>query len=150
MPLALTHSPADILRRLIVEMGLGGDPDVLPLPAWPAYVAGEPNVPDACLTLYDTTPVRDGRTLPDGETLSHYGVQIRIRSVDHPAGWAKASTIRKALDEDLDGAVLTIAGKMYVVYCVAATQILALGKDQPNSKRNLFTLNLTVALRRLS
>lgn len=142
----LTHSPADVLRHLLVELGQG----VLPSVGgdWPIYVGAEPNTPDSVVTLYDTAGRDDGRVMSDGERQEHHGVQIRLRDPDHQSGYLKARAVALALDQDIAQSEQTIAGTTYTVHAVSrTTDVISLGKEVPKSKRNLFTINVVVALR---
>jgi hypothetical protein len=142
----LTHSPADIIRWLLVSLGLGSDPDEGA--PWPVYAAGEPNAPDNVITVYDTAGTDDGRSMIDGEVMGHNGVQIRVRSTTHPVGYAKADAVWTALCEEVYDNTVTIDGVSYLVHSVNKIgDVLALGKEVPASKRSLFTINAVVSVR---
>lgn len=144
----LTHSPADVLRWLLVALGYGTDPD--DGSAWPAFTGGEPGSPDAVITTYDTQGTDDGRSMIDGELFGNAGVQIRVRSATHAAGWVKADAIQTALAEAVYDETVHIGAATYLVHCVSGIgDVLALGKETPTSKRSLFTLNVTVSLKQL-
>jgi hypothetical protein len=147
---ALTHSPADVLRWALVQMGAGADPTELPLGGWPVYCAGEPDAPDHCLTVYDTTPQADGRAMPTGETFQHYGIQVRVRSSTHAEGWAKADLLRRTLDEDVYDEFVRVGAHAYLVKSVSGTQLLTLGRNAPSTSRFVFTINCKVTIRPLS
>lgn len=149
MSLPLLHSPSDIIRALVIDLGLGADPDSGG--QWPVYVASEPSMPDNTITLTDTTPQYDMRAMVDGETSFHYAFQLRVRGSSHPVGQNKIDAVRVALDEQIYANALTLDTAQYVVYNFAKSGgVLYLGTDVPNSKRSLFTLNGYIALRRLA
>ena len=152
---ALAHSPADVVRNLLVDLGLGTTPS--DAGSWPVYAAQEPNTPDSVITIYDTAGRKNGRTQVDGEVQEHHGIQIRVRDANHQDGYAKARAIAVALDEQVaaQGVVVDdIVGTgqtTYVVWNVSrTTDVLSLGKETPTSKRNLFTINAVAALRQLT
>lgn len=149
---SLSHSPAEIIRDLLVTLGLGTDP--ADSGSWPIFVSREPDTPDSVITIYDTTPRLQGRSSPGGITQEHYGIQVRIRDASPRGGWVKANALVVALDqtialddvtiEDEDGTGLST----YKVYTVSRTGgILSLGKQIDSSKRNLFTINAVAAIR---
>lgn len=143
----LPHSPADVLRTLLIQLGLGGDPAALPLPPWPVYVASEPGEPDQVLTCYDTAGRDLGRLMPTGERVEMHGVQVRVRAGTHAAGWQKAQALAVALDEDVYRQTVTLAGTTYLVQEVQrAGTVLSLGRDAPASARRIFTLNCLLSL----
>jgi len=146
---SLNHSPADIMRHTLVELGLG----TLPTSRedWPISYSQEPDSPDDAITLYDTTSRIDGRSHLSGETWLHYGIQVRIRSYAVSPGRTKANAITEALDKDIQYRPITIAGTTYIVYTVTrTTDSVSLGKEVRDTKRNLFTINAVVALRQTS
>lgn len=143
----LVDSPADIVAQVLIQLSLGTDPS-LNL-AWPVYSTNQPSVPDDCLTVCDTAEVKDGRTMKDGESLVHFGFQVMVRSSDY-SGWAKAQAVRTALDSGVKDSHVTVGSSTYNVSCVAKTNLMSLGKDAPNSKRSLFTVNGTTAIQRTS
>jgi len=143
----LAHSPADIIRRVLIALGHGVDP---PGTVWPIYAGAEPDLPDNCITCYDTERRGHGRTQTDGEQQEHHGVQVRVRGATHGVGYVKARALALALDQEVYQESVTIAGTAYLVHAVSRTSgVLALGTDTPTSKRRLFTVNVLVSLRSL-
>lgn len=148
MPGAMNHSPAHVLRQLLVDLGLGGQVGG----TWPAYVSSEPDSPDSALTVYNTASRDQGTTGPDGEVQELHGVQVRVRAADDVTGWAKARSVAVSLDAVSHATVtVTRAGtttSTYLVDCVVRNgDVRSLGKDSPTSKRNLYTIDLLVAVR---
>ena len=146
---ALTHSPADILQALLVALGLGSQPPGPTDPAvtWPVFVASEPAAPDEAITTYDTEGRDFGFTMTDGERQEHHGVQVRVRASTHAVGWKKARAIAVALDESVYQETVVIEGVSYFVHDVIRTSnVIPLGKEEPTSKRTLFTINAVVTL----
>lgn len=147
MPGPLDHSPADVVRRLIVALGGG----TLPSAAgpWPVHAMSEPPSPDDAVTVYDTAGVVHSKDHPFGFVEEHHGVQVRVRSAEAPAGAAKALALAQALDAVSRRAV-AVGARTYCVHNVSRTgTVLSLGKDDPVSKRSLFTFNALVYLRML-
>src|SRR5215831_15796670 len=99
----LEHSPAEIFRQLLIDLQLGAEPDVSNGKDWPVYTGQEPDAPDECITVYDTTWRVDGRAMHNGETFWHYGVQLRARSRTQYGGWTKTRTIQETLDQKVVG-----------------------------------------------
>jgi len=142
----LEHSPARVLQQLLLDLGLGGDPEDDPVPAWPVFVSREPSSPDECLTVYDTEERRHGRTMADGAKVVHYGVQVRVRSRTYEAGRAKADAVQATLEKGVYQTNVSIEGHAYTVGNVSGAALRTLGKDVPGSKRDLFVVNGLVAL----
>ena len=147
----LNHSPADIMRYLLVNLDLGSDPDVgTNLGDWPIYVSTEPSLPDDVITVFGTTAIHQGRLQVDGEVQERDGIQIRVRSVGYPIGYAKIKAIATALDEVLYMDGVLIDSDSYAVHSwVRTSGPLELGK-QPETKRELFTLNGTIVVKQVS
>lgn len=144
------HSPAEIVQQLLIDGGLGVDPDshVDGDVDWPTYATNEPDGPDETVTVFDTQGQDMGDTQSDQEQQVHYGVQVRVRARSHEThGYRKANAIRRYLSEDVLQAVVTLDATRYLVHAVKPRgQVLALGKETPASKHSVFTANFTLSL----
>lgn len=160
MPGNLTHSPAEVIKNLLIKKGLASASAVTDWDArraysgsaWPAFADGEPDTPDRCVTVYDTAGAAHGKRMTDGESEESAGIQVRVRSDKHAAGWQKAQTIAVNLDSNVTyGDQVDIGTSVYNVYAVTRTgPVLQLGRDAPNSDRRLFTINALVRIRQVS
>lgn len=143
---ALTHSPADVIQQLLIDLEQGTA--VADAGAWPVYASRMPDTPDSCICVRDTGGTKQGRMMVDGEVQEFPGVQVMVRCASPVAGWTKARAVAVAIDEEVDLPSVTIGSSVYLVYNVSRSSgPLALGKDAPNSKRNLFSINALVTLR---
>lgn len=143
MPQTLLHSPADIVRQALIDLGA-----VTADGAWPCYATHEPDTPDDVVTVYNTQDGDDdGRSFPDGDADCHWGLQIRVRSAREDEGWAKAHALRKAvLGVHLRD--VSVADTGYVIYNFSSVrQVWALGTETPQSDRLIFVINFTAAVR---
>lgn len=144
----LEHSPADILRRVLIDLGHGADPPTAP---WPIYAAGMPDVSDNCMAIFDTEGRDGGRSQIDGERVQHRGFQVQLRAATHSDGFSKAEAVAIALDEEIYATSVTIDGVTYCVHSVTRTSgPLALGKEAPKSQRSLFTINGLMMVKNIS
>lgn len=149
----MPHSAADVIRHLMVNLSLGTLMEDNPSnpPDWTIGVSYEPDNPDNIITVYDQVGVKDGRQMFGGQSWIHYGLQVRLRSNDYPTGWKKIDSIATALDEAVDRNTVAISPNVYFVQAISRSSgPLPLGKDAPTTKRDLFTLNLTAAIRLVS
>jgi hypothetical protein len=135
---------------MIDPLALGGNPNTDPLPGWPVYVAAVPDTPDEVMTVTDTAPTNDARSMIDGTRFVHYGFQVRIRSTTPAKAALKAFAVRRAFDESVHNRLVTIDGVEYVVGSISNATVLAVGKESPTSKRSLFTINALVSLRAIA
>lgn len=143
---ALALSPADVTRWLIIQLGVGTDPS-LNL-AWPVYCDNEPDLPDNCITVYNTSGIVEGRDMNSGEAQEQPGAQFRIRATDPRTGYAKIDAIKQAIDTQVSYVTVVIGTASYLVHALSRTSgILALGKEIGASRRSVYTLNAVVALR---
>jgi hypothetical protein len=167
MPGLLLHSPAEIVRNLLVARGWaygssttdwakGPDGKTVkysssPSKAWPAFFAGEPDTPDSCITVYDTTGNRQGR-LQHGEMQENQGIQVRVRSASQGAGYVKAQQLAIHLDENvLYANEVAIGSSLYAIYSINRSgNVLDIGKEGQLSNRRVFTINATVRVRQLA
>lgn len=143
------HSPADVLRYLLVQMGHGDYPSLTGQNVtWPTFVSVEPSKPDNVVTVYNTTGTNDGRIQFTGEQSRHYGIQVRVRSATYGVGYAKAKRLAVAMAEDIYGEEVVIGASSYTVNCLAKVgDVLELGKELPDSKRNIFVINALMSVK---
>ena len=148
----MIHTPADIIRELLIDKECGSSPDDMNNHPWPIFVAREPSTPDQNITVYNTQGVNHGRVQPTGEVIQHCGFQCLIRSFDTDIGYGKAEQIRVVLNEDVNRELVLIhrlgqADQEYIVQsCSQKSQINSLGKDRTNLDCYLFTLNYTTVI----
>jgi len=146
MPGALTHSPADIVRNLLINLGLGTTPS--DSGSWPIYSDLEPGSPDSVITVYNSAAILHGRRMPDGETDEHHGVQIRVRDANPKSGYTKSRAIVRSLDVDVSLNTVTFDSSTYTIQSISrVSDVLSIGKESPTSRRNLFTINAMCSLR---
>jgi hypothetical protein len=145
----LTHTAADVIRYLLIDLSLGTLPTASS--SWPISVGSEPDRPDSSITIYNETPISQGRHQIDGEIQERPGFQVRIRAGDQNTAHAKADAIRNAIDKTIVLSQVTISSSVYLIYSISRTSgPIYLGKDVPNSERHLITINATVALKQSS
>ena len=146
---SLDHSPADVVRQLLIDLGLGTNPD--DSGAWPIYCSQTPSTPDSAITVYDTEGRQGGRVMTDGERQEHSGIQIAIRDANHVNGFAKSKLLAIALDKTVSQNSVVISEATYLVHSISRTgDVIVAGKNVPTDKRNLFTINAVVSLRQSS
>ncbi len=151
MPRTLDDSPAKIVRKLLLDMDEGVDPEFTTGKytgdPWPAFYGAEPPIPDNVLVVNDTTGHRDGVTF-DGEIQEHFGFQIMVRSIDHDTGWAKAHALRAALSETVLQVTVLVGSNVYLIPAIVNMgQVMNMGKESQTSKRSLFTVNAELSVR---
>ena len=152
---ALSHSAADVIRHLLIDLGLG----TLPTDAgsWPIYATITPETPDSAITITDTESLYEGRDHTSGEVQEHHGIQIAVRDANHVDGYVKMDAIKIAIDQTVRNDSVPVpdasgtGSTTYVVHCISRKSgILVAGKGATGSKRHLFTINAVAALRQTS
>jgi hypothetical protein len=148
----LDHAPSKVVQKLLIALGVGATPATDPTSVnWPIYYSQEPDQPDNCITIYDTSGIQHGRVMPTQEMIEHHGIQVRIRSQSKDAGHLKAQAVVVAMDQLSFMRGVTIDTSHYTVQTIVRKgSILSLGKESPNSNRLLFTVNAVVAIRQES
>lgn len=145
---SLTHSQAEVVQYLLADLGHGILPSDLP-GSWPIYALKEVDTPDDLITVYDTVGRNQGKTQFDGEVQEMHGVQIRIRAALNYLGRRKAREIQVGLDP-VRLKNVTVESSVYLVHSLSRSgDVNSLG-NEPNTKRELFTVNFLVALRQVS
>jgi len=142
----LTHSPSAIIQQLLIDLGYATSP--ADSDSWPAYISNEPDSPDNVISVFDNQGTSDGRLQTSGEQQEHHGFQVRIRSQTHPTGYTKARAIAVALDEEVGYTGVTVDSTGYTIYAISRkSEVLAIGKQHPESDLDVFTVNATAAIR---
>lgn len=150
----LERSPSEVVQQLLIDGGVcteGGQGG-----AWPAFATSEPDdldgLADEIVVTYDTQGIDDLRTMNDGKLYAHHGVQVLVRAATHGRGYGKASAIRAYLSESVRQTYTTVAGDArYLVHAVTKIgDVIPIGRDSPTSKRLMFTVNVTVAMTKVS
>lgn len=142
---SLTHSPAQIIAQILVDLGLGTDPD--DEDDWPIYAVSLPDTPDNAMCIYDTQGTMDGSSMIDGEVQEHHGFMVRIRATSHSVGQAKANAVVQGLDKSVRNEVVTLDSSTYLVTQTGRMSGPLNNGPEPTSSRIIFTVNAVAALR---
>ena len=152
---SLEHSPAEVIRNLLVAKGAGTMPTASG--SWPIYHSLEPDLPDKVITVYNETGIKQGRTQIDGEVQEKHGIQIRVRSSNERNGYKKARQLADLVDKQVRQDLITLANvetagnSTYRVVCISRVgDVISLGTELSATKRHLFTLNCLVPMRQVS
>jgi hypothetical protein len=139
----MAHMPSDITAKVLIDLGLANNPGG----SWPVYVGDQVDFPDTSINVLDRTGYSDGRVMNDGELQAHLGVQIIIRSATFPIGGAKMLALREALAESVYLRNVTLDGTNYLIQCFSRiSQGIHLGKEEPESRRDIFTFDATLVI----
>lgn len=150
----LAHTPADVVRYVLVDLGLGDLPQQLT--AWSIYAERMGDY-DYSICVTTTEGILNGFNQVQGEAFEHHGIQIRCRSVNPAFTYRKMSQVQEAIDKLISSYLITIPDTEtgvdcnYIVDAVTRTgTIISMGMEIPQSGRFSYTLNATVTLRQLS
>jgi len=149
---SLSHIPERIVRQLLIDLGLGSDPD--DEASWPTYYNAAPDSDDTVVIVRGTAGDVLGTLQPSGERCENYGIQITVRGQNTDTPGEKAWTIATTLDGIAKVTVLVYdrsgtGSSSYLVH--GANRIsgpINLGKE-PGTKRHLFTINFKLAITQL-
>lgn len=146
----LAHSTADVIAELLVDLGLGTIYNGSTTVAWQIAINREPDKPDNMITVFDTAGKDNGRIMVNGERQENPGIMIKVRASSNTVGFVKAQTIATTLDAQTNSNA-SISASNYIIHTVnRTTNVLSLGQDKPNSRREIFSVNATVSLRQIS
>lgn len=148
MPGILYHSPADILRELLISLGIGVDPDDGTDANWPIFATQEPNLPDNVITVYNSDGISHGREQIGGEQQYHHGIQVRIRATTTEVGNVKAYAVKQCFDETIYQNAVTLGEYSYLVHALSKTSnVIELGPEAPVSERVILVINGYMSVR---
>jgi hypothetical protein len=142
IPAAESYSPASIISQYLINKTVANLPPTLP---WPVYVSVQPDAPTNVLTTFDTDSLLDGRYMRRKKYISHRGVQVRIRGINYPTGYAKAVQIRDTLQQANRESV-ELVGETWRIDNVSFTSdVLSIGQE-PESRKDIFVINTRCSL----
>ena len=145
--MTLTHSLAEIMQQLLIDLNLGTMPGP-PHGTWPVFATGEPTDPEDVISVRDTQGIQFGRHMGDGEFYEDQGAIIRVRAATHVAARTKIFAITDALDKTVYRTYVTVGGIGYCVHSVQRTgRPIPIGKESPVSRRTVFVLNVLVSVK---
>lgn len=147
------HSPAEIIRQLLVDLELGILPSSwngVDKTSWIMSCNESPPNPDRVITTIDTEGEDTGFFQWNGDAQGFCGIQLQVRSDTFQQGFRKSNTVYQTLSKGVYDVTVTIEDAQYRVHSVTpATDIIPLGNESPTSKRQLFTLNWVASIARL-
>ncbi len=142
----LSHLPSDIIRQLLIDLMLGTDGT---LDDWPIYTTASPNTPSDVIILFQTEGKFQGRDMFSGAIQGHYGINIAVRGEDIETTGDKAQDIADAMDSTVDRDIVSMTSPINTYQIEAITRTsdpLHVGKEQPEGRWELFSINLIVAM----
>lgn len=144
MAQTLTHQPSQIVRQLLIDLGLGTNGGT-----WPVYYGKTPDLPDSLLVVNDIEPQLDGQLMPSGAVVQHRGIQIMVRAALDADAWLRAD----ALITDLAGVlrrVIVVSGTNYMLQKLANIRgPIRLGMEREATHRHLYTINMLAAVKQM-
>ncbi len=150
----MLHSPADVIRKALVDGGFGiapitNNPTTQQTTPWQVYVAKEPHKPDNVITVYDEDGEDNGREMATSERQVLDGVQIRLRSTRSETGWVRVNQIAVGLDA-MNMHFVVIGASTYRIWTfIRRGQPLFLG-DMPDRDAVVYAINGVMSVRQLS
>lgn len=150
----LQHTVDLIIAQLMIQNGVASalNGSGVPLGPWPVYVNVEPPQPDQCLVITETTGTDGGRTMIDGEMMSHFGFQVMVRGQDDQDTPQKASSLRWWMQTGVSTQTVTLLNSdsvpvTYLIPCISGIgQVLKMGRDRPPTGRYKCSINAQCAI----
>lgn len=146
----LGHSPAQIIRQLMIDLDQGSEPNTDQ--EWPIYGEEMPDTPSDAILVSDTEGRVFGRYQVTGETVEKYGIQFRIRS-EGLYGYLRAAEISSAVDVyvrrnevHLDEEGDIPAGDYIVNAIHKVGPVIRIGKEPDGGGRWQWSLNCIVSI----
>lgn len=149
---ALTHTPANVIQQLLVDLSLASQPainGVVQDDDWPCYFNYLPDSISRAIVCYDTDGRIHGREMVEGVVQEHFGIQVRVQAelAGHTAAQSKMRSICTNFAEEVLRNTVTIDGTSYLVQAITRTSgPISLGIS-PTNRHRLFTANFLVSLR---
>lgn len=147
MPGSLDHSPQEIIGQLLIDLSVGTDSQTLD---WSVFIDSKPDKPDECLVVSGQANVLQMTSQPTGEIVERRGIQILARAYNQSTGWTKVNDLVTKLDTEVNRGIVVLGGTTYIVHSVDRTSgPFHVGRETPESKREIFTVNATCSIRQV-
>lgn len=143
-----SHSPAHILRQLLIDDLTVGDHQASD---WASVVSNLPDddsLPDNSVGFYNTGGILDGRLMGTGKVVHHPGVMIRVRSDSDPTAYDKADTIYSRLGT-IKREQVTIATETYRIESITVTTDIVFIGESENRARTSYTIDMIMSVTKL-
>lgn len=164
----LLDSPAEILAAYFTRQNVGYEPGLTSTTTsdpsenanWPIYISylgDDDTLPDFAIVVYDYKGFIEGRLLTTGETIEHYGIQIRMRSLEYSDGYSKALQIANLLDA-INRPSVQLGSNTYRIDAASRSSIIPLGTDPEanrmirtsgDRRRHYFSINVHLSLTKM-
>lgn len=139
---ALEHTPAEIIRRLLLTLGHGTDPDT-GSGEWLLFHNQMPEAQDKEICVYNTQPIDQGKTM-QGDKHLRRGISISVRARGSNESITKAELIAVSLDT-ISRSYVTIGATTYLVHAIQHNGVISAGRGQQDT-RYLSTINCTAPI----
>ena len=138
----IVDPPSTILKQYLIDSGVGVDPTLSGLD-WGIYVSVMPDadgINDNTQAIFDTTGIKLGKWLKNGQTFFQYGFQILIRSNDYVAGFDQMKLVSDKLDS-VKYTSQVYNSTTYTMASVKRTSSFPVGQEDDKRRRQLFSVN---------
>lgn len=150
----LQHTVDIIIVQLMIQNGVASQvpPNGVPVLPWPAYANVLPPQPDEVIVVTETTGTDQGRTMFDGEMMSHFGFQVMVRGQDDQDTPQQALALRWWMQTGVPTQTVTLLNSdsvpvTYLIPCISGiSQVHKLGRDRADTGRYKCTINAQVAV----
>ena len=128
----MTHSPAEVIARLLQDTGIGTDPS--DNGEWPIYTDSSPNTPDNLIAIQDGGGRLQGRSMITGEKYEQKGITVLVRGATSPQSFTKAMAVSGEL-ASLALSTLVVGASTYrITKIVLIGSVFAMGKMRDSSR----------------
>jgi len=146
------HSPSEIVLQFLIDLGWATEPDHED--DWPGFfsVDGEDSLdhdklPDNAIFVADTQGVLSGSDMETGDSVEHFGIQIRVRNKRYQDAHLRSAKIEAAIDRAKKAAV-TLGETNYQIDAITRTTGTGpIGRD--SQQRSNYVLNAKVSITQL-
>lgn len=142
----MNYSPGNILRKLLVDAGVGTLRSVAPAGNWPIFTTRLPDLIDQAIQISDSAGLTDGRIMRSGQVIVHPGIHILVRDLSDVTSYNKIYTIEAVVDAVYRNNVVFSDATYQVQSVTRSSNIIPLGwEDQEmeiERKRFIHSLNV--------
>jgi hypothetical protein len=144
----IDHGPADILRQLLLNMGVLR---IHTSAQWPSFAGLMPDTPDSLIVVMATTPLIQGRLMTNGEMIYKPAVQVLGRGIDREALWLQIMNVHDALTKIKRSPVTYKAIQYRIDNASISSGPVDLGIEKDSPRRRFFaSVNAILTIARVA
>jgi hypothetical protein len=142
----INATPERIVQQALINGSVGAIWSAPVTTNWRVFTFQENPEGDQAIFVHGPAGILDGRNQRTGESVEHFGIQVKIRGKDPEVAKLKALEVQKFCTETLKMTDVAVSGHVYKIHAMTSTSgVIPLGQEEQN-RRFWFSTNFTATI----